>query len=136
MTRKKDAEDAEGCVEAPFTAVAVAFAMLNHHRLSSQSTLGPAQELWLNNVQAADFARMALEQLLRTENHSSIVDNYSSIVHCIVQQMIQGILPIGYDSRALLRRSVMARMNKTFVSSFLHMSFKNEYSDTLPYPMS
>jgi hypothetical protein len=44
------------------TAVALALAMLSHPRLAAGSTLGPAQELWLNNLQAADFLRIVLEQ--------------------------------------------------------------------------
>jgi hypothetical protein len=44
------------------TAVALALAMLSHPRLAAGSTLGPAQELWLNNLQAADFVRMVLEK--------------------------------------------------------------------------
>jgi hypothetical protein len=44
------------------TAVALALAMLSHPRLAAGSTLGPAQELWLNNVQTADFVRIVLEQ--------------------------------------------------------------------------
>jgi hypothetical protein len=44
------------------TAVALALAMLSHPRLAAGSKMGPARELWLNNVQAADFVRIVLEQ--------------------------------------------------------------------------
>ncbi len=66
--------------------MALALAMLSHPRLAAGSTMGPARELWLNNVQAADFVRIVLEQYWMPEIGEQIYLSLRDAWHLVTVQ--------------------------------------------------